>query len=95
MGVNNQDYIPLDQLTDDQMHAIDDMLKEFARAGTVETVTPNRTDRAVEIAKQVGFDTKEAGRLARHFDAATNVFNGLPEAQKTEIRKKLQDKYQL
>ena len=91
MTMTDEEYkakggLPLDQLTKDQNRIIEFMLRAAWKAGNFEVVSPERTKLLVQTAIDAGTDEAEAQKLARHYDAATELFLSFPESQKASIR---------
>ncbi len=79
------DLIPIGDLTDKENSVVGKMLETFYKAGTLETVSEERTKKIYQIALDEGCNAQEAGKLTRHFNAATEEFKQMPAAVKEEV----------
>lgn len=87
------EYIVLDQLTDNQNRIIEKMIGETLKERSLETISDERTRKLIEIAQAEGLDGVEAGKLAGHFNAATKMIQQMSPIEKKQFNAALQRKF--
>ena len=69
------------------------MIEAAWKAAQLEVVSPQRTEMLVQKAQEAGASPEEAGKLARHFDAATEFVESLPQPQRQAVHKAVEERF--
>jgi hypothetical protein len=77
--------IPLERLSEDENRILAQMVEAVWKAAQFDRVSYQRTEMLARKAMDVGVDPAQAARLARHFNAATEYVQSLPEAQRRHV----------
>jgi|GEM_PF-4321156 len=92
MSKEQYELIPIEKLTKKEKKVVDKLLVAFLQTGDILKVSQERTEKIIEIAQENGLSKKDSKRIASHFNAASNMVNGMTRSEKEITLEKIKAK---